>query len=75
MATICNELRTSDWLAKRLNISSTTVERLRAIGGNALPPHVLVGRQCRYDEDVVERWLKDRLINSPAVSKVEGEPS
>ena len=75
MENVCNELRSSDWLAKRLGISLSTVERLRAQGGNGLPPHVMVGRQCRYDEAVVEGWVKDGLVFTPAVSPVEGESS
>ena len=75
MENVCNELRASDWLAKRLGISLSTVERLRAQGGNGLPPHVMVGRQCRYDEAVVGGWVKDGLVFTPAVSPDEGDPS
>lgn len=56
-------LRPTRWLAQRLGLSVSTVERLRAQGGDALPPHVVVGRHSiRYDEDVVEAWIEMRVV-------------
>lgn len=56
-------LRSTRWLAQRLGLSVSTVERLRAQGGDALPPHVVVGRHSiRYDEDVVEAWIEMRVV-------------
>lgn len=53
-------LRSSRWLALRLGISRTTVERLRASGSPDLPPAITIGRSIRYDEATVERWLAER---------------
>ena len=54
-------LRDTAWLAIRLGLSVSTVERLRARSSSAIPPHVTIGRSVRYDEVVVERWLADQL--------------
>lgn len=57
------QLRPTSWLAKRLGLSTSTIERLRAQGGNSLPPHVIIGRHSiRYDEDVVEAWIEMRVV-------------
>lgn len=53
-----NELKDSAWLAKRLGVSLTTIERLRVRGGEQLPPHVLIGHSIKYDESAVEAWLQ-----------------
>lgn len=53
-----NSLKTTSWLAKRLGLSVSTIERLRARGKGDLPPHITVGlHTIRYDEVVVEAWL------------------
>ncbi|MBV5346714.1 helix-turn-helix domain-containing protein [bacterium] len=54
-------LKDTAWLAQRLNISETTIERLRARGSSDLPPHLTIGRSIRYDPDVVEFWCSQRL--------------
>lgn len=54
-------LRSSRWLAQRLGLSITTVERLRAAGSPDLPPAIVIGRSIRYDESAVERWLQERI--------------
>jgi hypothetical protein len=56
-------LQDSSWLAKRLDVSLTTIERLRARGGDQLPPHITIGHSIRYDEVIVETWLTERLTN------------
>ena len=48
-------------LAQRLNISVTTIERLRAQQSPDLPPHVTIGKSIRYDERVVEAWLQNKM--------------
>lgn len=53
-------LRSSRWLAQRLGLSVTTVERLRASGSTDLPPAITIGRSIRYDEAAVERWINER---------------
>ncbi len=55
-------LQPTRWLAQRLGLSVSTIERLRARGDRNLPPHVLIGPQTiRYDEAVVEAWLAARM--------------
>ena len=53
-------LQTTRWLSKRLGLSVSTIERLRAQGSPNLPPHVIVGNSIRYDNHVVEDWLAAR---------------
>lgn len=59
-------LRTSRWLAQRLGLSLTTVERLRASSPAELPPSIVIGASIRYDEAAVEQWLRDRMAASAA---------
>jgi predicted DNA-binding transcriptional regulator AlpA len=51
----------TSWLADRLGLSVTTIERLRSKKSPDLPPHVLIGKSIRYDEAVVERWLDSKM--------------
>ncbi len=56
-----NTLQPTAWLAKRLGLSVSTIERLRARGEGQLPPHLVIGRHTiRYDVAVVEDWLAAR---------------
>lgn len=69
-------LRTSRWLAQRLGLSLTTVERLRASAPSELPPCIVIGRSVRYAEATVEAWLAERQAahgdgRTPAT---EGDP-
>lgn len=57
-------LRSSRWLAQRLGLSLTTIERLRAARSPDLPPAIVIGKSIRYDENAVETWLTDRLSQS-----------
>jgi len=42
-------LQPTRWLAQRLGLSVSTLERLRARGDRNLPPHVVIGPQSiRY---------------------------
>lgn len=53
-----NALQSTSWLAKRLGLSVSTIERLRAHGKGELPPHIMIGlHTIRHDEAVVEAWL------------------
>ena len=53
-----NTLQPTSWLAKRLGLSVSTIERLRAQDEGLLPPHLVIGRHTiRYDMAVVEHWL------------------
>ena len=60
-------LQPSSWLAKRLGLSLSTIERLRAAGSSDLPSAILIGRSIRYDETLVEQWLLDRM-QAPSAS-------
>ncbi len=69
-----HRLLPTSWLAQRLNISVTTIERLRAQQSPDLPPHITIGKSIRYDERVVEAWLQSKMglpaplpIDAPAV--------
>ena len=53
-------LRPTSWLAQRLGLSTSTIERLRTAGSPDLPTAILIGHSIRYDQNVVERWLLDR---------------
>ena len=56
-----NTLQPTSWLAKRLGLSVSTIERLRPQNEGLLPPHLLIGRHTiRYDMAVVESWLTEQ---------------
>jgi len=62
-------LRPTSWLAKRLGLSVSTIERLRAQGSSDLPPHIKIGGAIRYDDTTVEEWLQSKLVaDTPTVS-------
>ena len=71
-------LHPTSWLAKRLGLSVSTIERLRSSGKGDLPPHITIGRHTvRYDEGVVEAWLARRLqegVANPVASASPVEP-
>ena len=54
-----NQMRSTSWLAQRLGLSVTTIERLRAQGSPDLPPCRTIGKSKRYDERAVEQWIRD----------------
>lgn len=54
-------LRPTSWLAKRLGLSVSTVERLRAQGSSDLPPCIKIGGAIRYDDTTVEEWLQSKM--------------
>lgn len=56
------------WLARRLGLSVSTIERLRSRGGDTLPPHILIGDSIRYDQTVVEAWILKRMRPAPAAA-------
>ena len=56
-----NTLQPTSWLAKRLGLSVSRIERLRARGKGELPPHITIGlHTIRYDPVVVDAWLADQ---------------
>lgn len=54
-------LRPTSWLATRLGISVSTIEKLRSQGSSDIPPHITIGRLFRYDDAVVDRWISQRI--------------
>jgi predicted DNA-binding transcriptional regulator AlpA len=62
-----HRLQPTSWLAQKLNISVTTIERLRAQNSPDLPPHLTIGKSIRYDDRVVEMWLRNRCGIPPFV--------
>ncbi len=69
------ELKDSAWLAKRLGVSITTIERLRARAGHQLPPFILIGSSIKYDESVVELWIKEKQKQQQLTLDLEGKAS
>ena len=61
-------LRPTSWLARRLGISVTSVERLRSTRPEDLPPAILIGASIRYDEARVEAWLTERINRQNALT-------
>ena len=59
-----NSLKDTKWLAQRLGLSLTTVERLRAHKSSDLPPHMRIGSSVRYHEEYVERWIEERFAEA-----------
>ena len=73
-----NQMRSTGWLAQRLGLSVTTIERLRAQGSQDLPPCRTIGKSKRYDELVVEQWIRgaDRANSAqPTQATGTGTPS
>lgn len=68
--TTCS-LQSTSWLAKRLGLSVTTIERLRAQGSTDIPQHITIGSSIKYDEATVEAWIQSRL-HAPAVTQKAG---
>ena len=60
-------LKNTAWLAQRLNLSESTIERLRSKGGHDLPPHLTIGRSIRYDATQVELWCGQRIQDAGGV--------
>jgi predicted DNA-binding transcriptional regulator AlpA len=61
------QMRSTSWLAQRLGLSVTTIERLRAQGSLDLPPCHTIGKSKRYDEQAVEQWIRERnLARAPS---------
>ncbi|MGZ8190746.1 MAG: helix-turn-helix transcriptional regulator [Methylococcaceae bacterium] len=54
-------LKDTAWLAKRLGLSVSTIERLRVKGSNDIPLHLTIGNSIRYDEATVNQWLTEQL--------------
>ena len=69
-------LQPTSWLAKRLGLSVSTVERLRSRGCDTLPPHIVIGgHSIRYDELVVEAWIEKRMRPDAEVAPPASAPA
>lgn len=58
---ILHRLMPTSWLAEKLNLSVSTVERLRTHQPDQLPPNVSIGCTIRYDDRVVDDWLQKKM--------------
>jgi len=56
------QLRDTKWLANRLGISLSTVEKLRSEESDAIPTAITIGKTIRYGDTYVEWWLQRRLL-------------
>jgi len=54
-------LHDTKWLAKRLNISVSTIEKLRAKNSKELPIAIQINKSVRYCESYVDWWLETKL--------------
>lgn len=54
-------LKNSRWLANTLNISLTTLKKLRNQDPMSLPPHIKIGSRFKYKESAVFEWLSSKL--------------
>jgi predicted DNA-binding transcriptional regulator AlpA len=61
MAEEITSLKNTIWLAQRLGLSVTTIERLRAKGSEDIPPHIKIGNSIRYDENSVDQFVAVKL--------------
>jgi excisionase family DNA binding protein len=59
------DLLTEEEVAALLQVSLPTVHRLRLEGSG--PPCVEVGRQMRYRQAVVQRWLDGEILHGSQV--------
>lgn len=48
-------------LAKLLNVSARTLEYL--IAHDQAPPHYFLGRQRRWDPEMVQQWIGERVAH------------
>ena len=67
MAEEVTSLKDTGWLSQRLNLSVSTIERLRAEGSKDIPPHLSIGHSIRYDEKVVDQFLAEKLQSGTQV--------
>ena len=58
---IPKRLKDTKWLAERLGLSVSTVERLRAQESPDIPKPILIGAVIRYDALFVEYFLLRRV--------------
>jgi predicted DNA-binding transcriptional regulator AlpA len=56
-----SSLKDTVWLAERLGLSVSTIERLRARLSKDIPTHLTIGKSIRYDLAAVEKWIADKM--------------
>ncbi|MCX7091983.1 MAG: helix-turn-helix domain-containing protein [Methylobacter sp.] len=56
-----SSLKDTIWLAERLGLSVSTIERLRARFSKDIPAHLTIGKSIRYDLATVEKWIADKM--------------
>jgi len=54
------QLHDTKWLAKRLNLSVSTIEKLRAQNSQELPIPIQINKTIRYSDSYVEWWLETK---------------
>lgn len=54
-------LQPTSWLAEKLGLSLSTIEKLRAQGSDDLPPYLIIGGSIRYSDLDVDAWIEERL--------------
>jgi len=54
-------LRDTAWLAKKLSLSISTIEKLRAEHSDDIPKAITINRSIRYSESYVEWWIQKKL--------------
>lgn len=64
-------LRPTSWLAEVLDLSISTIEKLRAQGSDDLPPYLVIGGSIRYSDLDVEAWIESRLQSGKATPAAE----
>lgn len=54
-------LQNSAWLAQRLSVSISAINKARVYQPDTIPPHINIGRTVRYCPNVVEQWIANNM--------------
>jgi len=54
-------LHDSKWLAEKLNLSVSTIEKFRAEKPDDLPKPIIINKSIRYCETHVDWWIQKQL--------------
>ena len=58
-------LKNIRWLAARLGLSVSTIKRYRTQKDQRLlPPAIHINKTIRYDEDLVDQWIKEQQLKT-----------
>ena len=58
-------LKNIRWLAARLGLSVSTIKRYRTQKDQCLlPPAIHINKAIRYDEDLVDQWIKEQQLKT-----------